>query len=58
MITDMTEYQKAQEELHSQAGLELTHPGRSKRFTKAGIRRMIARHEEIALYEDWTEETL
>ena len=52
----LTEYQKAQEEIR---GLEerlerllQTYPIGSKGFTKAGIRKMIARlHEELAVYE-------
>lgn len=56
MIANATEYEKAQEELRSLeqrlAELQQSHPGGSKGFTKAGIRKMIARlHEEIALYE-------
>jgi hypothetical protein len=56
MIANTTEYQKAQEELRSLedrlARLQEAHPGGDKGFTKAGIRKMIARlHEEIAVYE-------
>ena len=56
MIATASEYQKAQEELHSLEdrlrGLERSHPAGSKGFTKAGIRKMIARlHEELAVYE-------
>lgn len=56
MIASATEYQKAQEELRSLEGrlaeLQEVHPAGSKGFTKAGIRKMIARlHEEIAVYE-------
>jgi hypothetical protein len=55
MIASTTEYQKAQEELRSLeerlARLQETHPAGDKGFTKAGIRKMIARlHEEIAVY--------
>jgi hypothetical protein len=47
---------KAQEELADlEAGLrrvEQSHPAGGKGFTKAGIRKMIARlHEELAVYE-------
>jgi hypothetical protein len=56
MIASTTEYQKAQEELKSLEGrlhsLEQFHPAGDKGFTKAGIRKMIARlHEELAVYE-------
>jgi hypothetical protein len=56
MIANVSEYQKAQEELRSLEQrlqrLQQTHPIGSKGFTKAGIRKMIARlHEEMALYE-------
>lgn len=56
MIASATEYEKAQEELRSLeerlAQLQQTHPAGAKGFTKAGIRKMIARlHEEIAVYE-------
>ena len=56
MIANSTEYEKAQQELHSLedrlARLQQTHPLGSKGFTKAGIRKMIARlHEEMAVYE-------
>jgi hypothetical protein len=56
MIANTTEYQKAQEELRSLEQrlqrLQQDHPIGSKGFTKAGIRKMIARlHEEMALYE-------
>ena len=57
MIATVDEYQKAQEELRSLeerlARLQQSHPARgAKGFTKAGIRKMIARlHEELALYE-------
>jgi len=56
MIANITEYQKAQEELRSLEQrlqqLQQEHPVGSKGFTKAGIRKMIARlHEEMALYE-------
>lgn len=56
MISNLTEYEKAQEELRSLeerlTRLQQTHPIGSKGFTKAGIRKMIARlHEELAIYE-------
>jgi hypothetical protein len=56
MIANTTEYQRAQQELHSLedrlARLQQSHPLGSKGFTKAGIRKMIARlHEEMAVYE-------
>jgi hypothetical protein len=56
MIVSGVEYQKAQGELRSLearlARLQEEHPAGSKGFTKAGIRKMIARlHEEIAVYE-------
>ena len=56
MIANTTDYQKAQEELRlleERLGrLQQTHPTGSKGFTKAGVRKMIARlHEELAVYE-------
>ena len=56
MITNPTEYQKAQEEIialeERLERLQRTHPIGSKGFTKAGIRKLIARlHEELAVYE-------
>ncbi|HEV3343802.1 MAG TPA: hypothetical protein VG125_25740 [Pirellulales bacterium] len=56
MIANATEYEKAQEEINSLEErlrrLQQSHPIGSKGFTKAGIRKMIARlHEELALYE-------
>lgn len=56
MITNATEYEKAQEELRLLEErldrLQRAHPIGSKGFTKAGIRKMIARlHEELAVYE-------
>jgi hypothetical protein len=56
MIANPMEYQKAQEEIRALEErlerLQQTHPIGSKGFTKAGIRKMIARlHEELALYE-------
>ena len=56
MITNAVEYRKAEEELRDlERRLELlrqSNPIGSKGFTKAGIRKMIARiHEELAVYE-------
>ena len=56
MIFNLTEYEKAQEEMcileERLKRLQQTHPIGSKGFTKAGIRKMIARlHEELAVYE-------
>ncbi len=56
MIFNPTEYEKAQEEMRileeRLKRLQQTHPIGSKGFTKAGIRKMIARlHEELAVYE-------
>lgn len=56
MIANAAEYQKAQEELHALearlARLQQAHPAGAKGFTKAGVRKMIARlHEELAVYE-------
>lgn len=56
MIANLTEYQKAQEEIHELEGrlerLQQSHPVGSKGFTKAGIRKLIARlQEELAVYE-------
>jgi hypothetical protein len=56
IITTAEQYRKVQEELrHPEEGLNLLqqdHPLGAKGFTKAGIRKLIARlHEELALYE-------
>ncbi len=56
MINTAEEYQKAQDELRQLeerlARLQHTSALGAKEFTKAGIRKMIARvHEELALYE-------
>ncbi len=56
MIADLTDYEKVQEEIHGLeerlARLQQSHPVGSKGFTKAVIRKMIARlHEELAAYE-------
>jgi len=56
MIANTTEYQKAQEEIRALEGrlekLQQSHAIGSKGFTKAGIRKMIARlHEELAVFE-------
>ena len=55
MIADLLDYQKVQEEIRALearlARLQLDHPVGFKGFTKAGIRKMIARlHEELAVY--------
>ncbi|MEO6165250.1 MAG: hypothetical protein ABIP88_14055 [Candidatus Binatia bacterium] len=55
MINTISDYQKAQDELlqleKRLVGLQQTAP-QAKGFTKAGIRKMIARlHEELAVYE-------
>jgi hypothetical protein len=56
MISNAEEYRKAQDELRDLESrlerLQRDHPLGSKGFTKAGIRKMIARlHEELAVYE-------
>ena len=56
MVSNPTEYEKAQEEIRileeRLARLQQTHPVGSNGFTKAGIRKLIARlHEELAIYE-------
>ena len=56
MIANAVEYEKAQEELRNLESrlqrLQARHPVGSKGFTKAGIRKLIARlHEELALFE-------
>jgi len=56
MITTAEQYQRAQEELrHLEERLlriQQRSPLGAKGFTKAGIRKMIARlHEELAVYE-------
>ncbi len=56
MIVNALEYKKAQGELRELEErldrLQQSHPAGSKGFTKAGIRKMIARlHEELAVYE-------
>src|SRR5262249_40228184 len=56
VISNSTEYEKAQEEIRALEQrlerLQREHPIGSKGFTKAGIRKMIARlHEELAVYE-------
>ena len=56
MITNTEQYSQVQEELHQLEQrlqrLQQSHPLGVKGFTKAGIRKMIARlHEELALYE-------
>jgi hypothetical protein len=56
MIANDTEYRKAQEEIRDLQGrldrLQKANPLGKKGFTKAGIRKLIARlHEELAVYE-------
>ena len=56
MISTLPEYEKAQMELRSLEDrlneLQKTNPVGSKGFTKAGIRKMIARiQEELAVFE-------
>ena len=56
MIANSIEYKKAEGELRDLQErldrLQDSHPIGSKGFTKAGIRKMIARlHEELAIYE-------
>ena len=56
MITTAEEYQQAQAELcqleDRLSRLRQSHPLGTKGFTKAGVRKMIARlHEELAVYE-------
>ena len=56
MIANVTEYEKARDELRSLeqrlARLQQTGSIGSKGFTKAGVRKMIARlHEELAVFE-------
>jgi DNA topoisomerase VI subunit A len=56
MISSALDYQKAQEEIQALEerlrALQQVHPVGSKGFTKAGVRKLIARlHEELALYE-------
>jgi hypothetical protein len=56
MISNGNEYEKALEEIRilqkRLEALQQTNPIGAKGFTKAGIRKMIARlHEELAIYE-------
>ncbi len=56
MITTTTEYEKAETELtdlqNRLAELQKDHPIGDKGFTKAGIRKLIARlNEELAVFE-------
>lgn len=56
MITTTSEYEKAQSELQDLqdrlAELQRKHPIGEKGFTKAGIRKLIARlNEELAIFE-------
>ena len=62
MITTAEQYHQAQEELlqleERLHRLQQSHPLGAKGFTKAGIRKMIARlHEELAVYEGSQEVT-
>ncbi len=54
MITTIVEYEKAQAELQDRlARLRYEHPIGEKGFTKAGIRKLIARlNEELAVFEE------
>jgi hypothetical protein len=56
VITNSVEYEKAEQELRDLQQrleqLQKSFPVGTKGFTKAGIRKMIARlHEELAVYE-------
>jgi prefoldin subunit 5 len=56
VIANVTQYQKAEQELRELeerlARLQQANPVGSKGFTKAGVRKMIARlHEELAVFE-------
>jgi hypothetical protein len=56
VITNAIEYEKARPDLRDLENrlerVQESHPVGSKGFTKAGIRKMIARiHEELAVYE-------
>ena len=56
MITNVVEYQKAQEEIRDLEArllrLQEANPIGKKGFTKAGVRKLIARlHEELAVFE-------
>ena len=56
MIANVDEYRRAEEELRSLEKrlerLQQNHPIGRKGFTKAGVRKMIARlHEELAVFE-------
>ena len=56
MITTAEQYHQVQEELRQLEErlhrLQQRHPLGAKGFTKAGVRKMIARlHEELAMYE-------
>jgi hypothetical protein len=56
MISNVVEYEKAQEEIRDLEArlrkLQETNPIGSKGFTKAGIRKLIARlQEELAIFE-------
>lgn len=56
MITNLEQYEKAQAEIRlleeRLQRLQQEHPIGCKGFTKAGLRKLIARlHEELAIYE-------
>ena len=56
MISNPTEYEKAKDELRTLEQrlehLQAENPPGAKGFTKAGVRKMIARlHEELGVYE-------
>jgi hypothetical protein len=61
VITNAVEYETAEQEVRDLGrrldGLQRSHSIGSKGFTKAGIRKMIARiHEELAIFEGSTGE--
>jgi hypothetical protein len=60
MIANATEYEKAQDELRDLQSrlesLQREHPIGEKGFTKAGVRKLIARlNEELAVFESSAE---
>jgi hypothetical protein len=63
VITNAAEYEKAHSDLRILeqriADLERDHPGGEKGFTKAGVRKMIAKiNEELAVFESREEARL
>ena len=63
MITNAAEYEKAHSDLRILeqriADLQRDHPGGEKGFTKAGVRKMIAKiNEELAVFESREEARL